>query len=233
MKTGFERQLLGAAVFLIIWMSDALPCQAQRLTDQNALNRRSGLAMGRAEQQPELRPMPTSQVESAPLQLNFSDQDAAEPNLEAVHPLVHSFQDELPFNALDTTGEELNQSSYPYENANRRARAGCPLLVSKHAATSYHDKYQGYYVGGGVPAGRFPFGSRDEPRCANEGTWGMDYAPIYSRVVSTWSHGRLFQGGIGQYEPDHKNRPFGMTFGKHFGNKDRAVVQPHVTESKH
>ena len=162
--------------------------------------------------------MPTSQVESAPLQLNFSDQDAAEPNLEAVHPLVHSFQDELPFNALDTTGEELNQSSYPYENANRRARAGCPLLVSKHAATSYHDKYQGYYVGGGVPAGRFPFGSRDEPRCANEGTWGME--------VLTTTGNRLLEGGLnlgGAFEEDAKNPGFGAFNIANKGNENQIV----------
>lgn len=102
--------------------------------------------------------------------------------------------------------------------AARHVRAGCPLATSKRATTTYDSNYQGYYVGGGVPNGRRHM--RGEPRYLDEGIWGMDYAPLFSRVASSWSHGRLFQGGIGQYEPDRKNRPFGQTFGKHFGRHE-------------
>ncbi len=109
--------------------------------------------------------------------------------------------------------------SHPNQRALSHTRAGCPLVISKHAAHTYDSSYQGYYVGGGVPAGRR--NNRGEPRFCNEGTWGVDYAPWYTRVALRWSHGHLFQGGTGQYEPDHKNRPFGQTYGKHFGNRDR------------
>ena len=113
----------------------------------------------------------------------------------------------------------------PFKNDIRRSQAGHPYELSKRAKLTYTEKYQGYFVGGGVPTGRRQSKQRGEPRFSNEGTWGMDYAPFYSRVASNWSHGKLFQGGIGQYEPDHKNRPFGQTFGKRFGNKERRFEE--------
>lgn len=115
-----------------------------------------------------------------------------------------------------------NNSDSNCRLAANHARAGCPLLLSKHAAYTYGSSYQGYYVGGGVPPGRT--GSHGQPRYCDEGTWGVDYAPWHSRVALNWSHGRLFQGGTGQYEPDHKNRPFGQTYGEHFGNRDRRFT---------
>jgi hypothetical protein len=36
----------------------------------------------------------------------------------------------------------------------------------------------------------------------------MDYAPSYSLVELFWTHGRRYQGGSGQYEPDRRNWPF-------------------------
>ena len=116
-----------------------------------------------------------------------------------------------------------NMSDNNFPRARNHARAGCPLLLSKHAAHTYGDRYQGYYVGGGVPTGRSR--SHGERRHCDEGTWGVDYAPWYSRVAMKWSHGHLFQGGTGQYEPDHKNRPFGQTYGEHFGNRDRRFAE--------
>ena len=131
----------------------------------------------------------------------------------------------IPTTAAPSTPIHWNLSDQPSMDQCQRevslARAGYPLSISKRADTAYNQKYEGYYVGGGVPPARFKNRSRGEPRFRDEGTWGMDYSPSFARVAANWSHGRLFQGGIGQYEPDHKNRPFGQTFGKHFGNRDR------------
>ncbi len=95
----------------------------------------------------------------------------------------------------------------------RHARAGCPQQVSKWARHTYGKKYTGYYVGGGVSPSRLYSGERRYP---DEGTWGMDYDPWYSRVRLLWSHGFLYQGGTGQYEPDRKNNPFHQIFGLRF-----------------
>lgn len=79
-------------------------------------------------------------------------------------------------------------------------RAGNPQCVSRWAQFS-REKHQGsYYVGGGRAVG-------GEGRYTNEGTWGSDYAPWYTRVSLRWSHGGRYQGGGGQYEPDRHNRP--------------------------
>lgn len=80
-------------------------------------------------------------------------------------------------------------------------RAGNPHCIAPWARTTYGPDYCGYYVGGGSPW-------RGDERCPHEGTWGVDYAPWWSRVRLNWWHGQRFQGGAGQYEPDGHNRPF-------------------------
>ncbi len=128
-----------------------------------------------------------------------------------------------------TNGSESFSSVPPSQEFCKRkmshARAGNPLSLSRLAALTYNDKYQGYFMGGGVPSGLSK--NRGESRNYDEGTWGVDYAPWYSRVASNWSHGRLYQGGTGQYQPDHKNHPFGQTFGRFFGNRDRRFSEDH------
>jgi hypothetical protein len=69
--------------------------------------------------------------------------------------------------------------------------------VRKHAAPSDTGSYIGYYVGGGVPV-------CGEPRHPDEGTWGWDYSGCYFHrcVVLFWTHGRLYQGGMGAYKSE-------------------------------
>jgi hypothetical protein len=57
--------------------------------------------------------------------------------------------------------------------------------------------YVGYYVGGGAVC-------CGEPRCLDEGTWGWDYQGclLPRRIILQWWHGRHYQGGSGQYQPD-------------------------------
>ena len=86
------------------------------------------------------------------------------------------------------------------------ARAGCPHQVANYARVGYGPKYVAYYVGGGAPA------RKGEPRCVDEGTFGIDYKPIvpgFRRTTSLgWWHGRRLQGGPGQYEPNAHVSPF-------------------------
>jgi hypothetical protein len=85
-------------------------------------------------------------------------------------------------------------------------RAGNPQSYSIFARCQDDRKYSGYYIGGGAAyAGNGRWGG-DRPY-ANEGTWGWDYAPWYSRVKLRWFHGRRYQGGEGQYNPDVKSDP--------------------------
>ncbi|MBS0263368.1 MAG: hypothetical protein JSS02_15610 [Planctomycetes bacterium] len=94
----------------------------------------------------------------------------------------------------------------PYEC--RRQRTGCFDSTAPYARCGYGKCYAGYYVGGGSVWG----GSRGcfagESRYANEGTFGMDYAPFYSRVALRWSHGKRYQGGEGQFEQNRVNTGF-------------------------
>jgi hypothetical protein len=87
---------------------------------------------------------------------------------------------------------------------NRFARAGCPRNIAPWARVSYGPKYTAYNVGGAKTPGILFAGP---PLARDEGTFGVDYNPWYSRVVLRRSHGFLYQGGLGQYEPDHKNWP--------------------------
>ncbi|REJ92417.1 MAG: hypothetical protein DWQ35_12220 [Planctomycetota bacterium] len=94
----------------------------------------------------------------------------------------------------------------------RHQRAGNPQSIAPWARCAYGPKYSGYYVGGG----RKPLSVRHpgEGRYLDEGTWGTDYMPWYSRVRLQWTHGRLYQGGRGQYEQNHHVRPFGDFVGR-------------------
>lgn len=83
-------------------------------------------------------------------------------------------------------------------------RAGNPECISSHARPSNGPGDVGYYVGGGAPF-------HGQPRMADEGTWGWDYAGLFffHRIDLAWWHGARYQGGPGQYQPD------GRHFGKH------------------
>ena len=76
-------------------------------------------------------------------------------------------------------------------------RAGNPQCVAHHARPSNGPGDTGYYVGGGAPL-------LGQPRLANEGTWGWDYAGEFSlrRIALGWWHGARYQGGAGQYRTD-------------------------------
>jgi hypothetical protein len=86
-------------------------------------------------------------------------------------------------------------------------RAGGPLSIAPWARLTYGPKYRGYYVGGGTPPTWLTIDPVDW-RFPGEGTWGMDFAPPWKRVELLWTHGRRYQGGQGQYEPDRRNWPF-------------------------
>jgi hypothetical protein len=90
----------------------------------------------------------------------------------------------------------------------RRCRAGNPDCVAWYARCGYGRHYAAYYVGGGAPlcGGCTPVSG--EPRYVHEGTFGMDYAPWYSRVNLAWYHGKQYQGGSGQYEQNRLNNGF-------------------------
>jgi hypothetical protein len=87
-------------------------------------------------------------------------------------------------------------------------RAGNPRGISPLARCFPGSEYKGYSVGGGAAwYGPQATAFRGEGRCVNEGTFGVDYAPWYSRVQTRWFHGCKQQGGEGQYEPDGYNNP--------------------------
>ena len=91
---------------------------------------------------------------------------------------------------------------------NPMERAGNPLCISPLARYFPGPKYKGYSVGGGAAwYGTRATALRGECRHVNEGTFGVDYAPWYSRIQTRWFHGRKQQGGEGQYEPDGCNNP--------------------------
>lgn len=93
-------------------------------------------------------------------------------------------------------------------------RAGNPMCISPLARRFPDPKYKGYYVGGGA-AWHSPQATlfRGECRRSNEGTFGVDYIPWYSRVQTRWFHGRKQQDGEGSYEPDAYNNPLDDHFG--------------------
>ena len=96
----------------------------------------------------------------------------------------------------------------------RHAQSGYGLCVAPWARLTYGPKYKSYYVGGSARPRAWDPRVAPEPRYPWEGTWGTDYAPRLTGVELWWTHGRLDQDGGGQYEPDHRNRPFFLRFGK-------------------
>jgi hypothetical protein len=115
---------------------------------------------------------------------------------------------ELGINSLSEGSDFCCQGSWemvtPYQ---RMVRAGKPYCVSRLAHRSNERSDCGYYVGGGAPC-------RGEARSPHEGTWGWDYDPCFTRVQLKWYHGRCYQGGEGQYEPDRCNNPLKQFLGK-------------------
>lgn len=98
------------------------------------------------------------------------------------------------------TAQDLGVPYQPRAFSGDFHRAGNPQCVSRWAQPT-REKYQGgYYVGGSRAVG-------GQGRYVNEGTWGSDYAPWYTRVSLGWTHGRRYQDGGGQYEPDRHNNP--------------------------
>ena len=75
-------------------------------------------------------------------------------------------------------------------------RAGNPQCIAPWASCENDRHYDGYYIGGGATFGG------DARVCRHEGTWGWDYAPWWSKVKLGWFHGRRYQAGEGQYQPD-------------------------------
>ena len=104
--------------------------------------------------------------------------------------------------------QDMHGFSQHGESETPMQRAGNPQCVAPWARSFPNSNYQGYYTGGGAALfGDRPSAFRGECRYANEGTYGVDYAPSYSRVRLRWFHGRKQQGGEGQYEPDGHNNP--------------------------
>jgi hypothetical protein len=102
--------------------------------------------------------------------------------------------------AATACAQDIGIPTQPRAISGNFARAGNPQCVARWAKPSWERHSVGYYVGGGQAHG-------GEGRCVNEGTWGNDYAPWYTRVSLGWSHGRAYQDGGGQYEPDRRNNP--------------------------
>jgi hypothetical protein len=85
--------------------------------------------------------------------------------------------------------------------AEHLSRTGCSHSIAPWAVCQDESKYAGYYVGGGAAIGG------DERIYNHEGTWGWDYKPWWAKVRLKWFHGRRFQAGEGQYNPDTNNDP--------------------------
>ena len=104
---------------------------------------------------------------------------------------------------------------------NGMERAGNPRCISPLAKCFPDMKYKGFYVGGGAAWYHTKSTAfRGESRMPHEGTFGVDYAPWYSRVQQRWFHGRKQQGGEGQYESDAYNNPLDDHLG--FGRYKKA-----------
>ena len=97
-------------------------------------------------------------------------------------------------------GQDLGIPTQPRAIYGHFDRAGNPQCVSRWAQPSWERKSVSYFVGGSQAFG-------GEERYIHQGTWGNDYAPWYTRVSLKWSHGRSYQDGGGQYEPDRRNNP--------------------------
>ena len=76
-------------------------------------------------------------------------------------------------------------------------RAGHPETQGKFAKPSLNKHYTFGYVGGGAAF-------RGEPRCPDEGTWGVDYSGILlkKKIWLPWLHGHRAPRGEGSYQTD-------------------------------
>ena len=111
--------------------------------------------------------------------------------------------DDLPSLTAEELASPLQQSMMtalagdPYgHRAADHERAGCAMLVRRHAIPSNTSHYGGYWVGGGAPIlGGSP--------TLEEGTFGWDYFGLTfsKRIALNWTHGR-HQGGAGAYKTD-------------------------------
>ncbi len=79
----------------------------------------------------------------------------------------------------------------------RHQRAGHPQTVAWYAKPSFHRHATAGYVGGGAAW-------RGEPRAADEGTWGRDYAGVLFKkhIWLNWLHGHREPRGEGSYATD-------------------------------
>ena len=105
----------------------------------------------------------------------------------------------LIFFALVANAQRVEDGSprCPDTPSESQVRAGCPQVVSPHARPSNTPNYGGYYVGGGAAV-------HGQPRRADEGTWGWDYAGLIPKYINLhWWHGAHKQGGGGAYATDH------------------------------
>lgn len=102
-----------------------------------------------------------------------------------------------PFGILLSAAAIAGDAGMMNSSQCRMERAGCANEIAPWARWTYNEKYCGQWVGGGTASG-------GEGRCLHEGTWGMNYAPRFTKVHLNWSHGRRRQDGGGQYEPDGK-----------------------------
>ena len=80
---------------------------------------------------------------------------------------------------------------------NACVRAGDPHRIAWYAQPSRKKRDTVGYVGGGTAW-------RGEPRCADEGTWGLDYAGMFSKnhIWLKWFHGRPSHQTGGSYNTD-------------------------------
>ncbi|HUG67480.1 MAG TPA: hypothetical protein VMM76_06995 [Pirellulaceae bacterium] len=76
-------------------------------------------------------------------------------------------------------------------------RAGHPETQGKFAKPSLNKHYTFGYVGGGAAF-------RGEPRCPDEGTWGVDYSGILfkKKIWLQWLHGHREPRHDGSYQTD-------------------------------
>ncbi len=81
--------------------------------------------------------------------------------------------------------------------SHNHARAGHPQRIAWYAKPS-RSPWDAFGFVGGNAAGR------GEPRCVDEGTWGLDAGGLFGkrRVWLQWLHGRPSHQEGGSYEPD-------------------------------
>jgi len=86
--------------------------------------------------------------------------------------------------------------------------SGGAAEVARWATDTYSGPYRGHYIGGGSVRHAGQRRCAGEARCYDEGTFGVDYDPWWSRVGLYWTHGRRYQSGHGQYDTDRRNNGF-------------------------